>query len=386
MIAPTKLLILGICFTTLLGSAGRAGPVPDAYRVDPDRHRHRIDGPGEPPAMKAPPRPFAPSESGARSDPDALQSLADAVRSDVMLLHLDSLSTGLMTRYYDTAGMAAASQYVYDRFADYGLDEVWFDDFIVNDVPVRNVVGVKAGAVDPDRIIMICGHLDSTSPENQTLAPGAEDNGSGSAGVLEAARLLAPLSTDASVYFVCFTAEEIGLVGSEHLAAIADAEGWDLQAVLNMDMVGYDRPDPPDLWIEGFPGNPGSVALMDLLEQTATAHTDLAVYRYPGDGWGSDHVPFNSYGFPAILAIDYDWNRYSCYHQTCDVVENLTPAHFREMIAAVTATGAGAAGLDATPGSVDGIADRTDDPDDAGILIEAAGTGYEPATSGQGGA
>ncbi len=314
------------------------------------------------------------------------QSLASAVNSDRMMAHLDAISTVLQTRYYNTAGMQTATQYVLDRFTEYGLDNAYFDTFTYNGYTIRNVVGVKTGALYPSRIYLICGHLDSTSPQAQTLAPGAEDNGSGSVGVLEAARLLGPLATQSTIYFICFTAEEQGLIGSAHLAQIADQQNWDLRGVLNMDMIGYDRAGAPDLWIEGFPGNPGSVALMNQLETVANTYTDMAVYRYPNNGWGSDHVPFNDHGFPALLAIDYDWDNYSCYHQTCDVVANIVPTQLRRMEVAVTVTGAQLAGLNAALGSVEGSADRTDSGDDAGILIEILGTGYSSASTGPGGA
>ena len=341
-------------------------------------------GPPRPRPSVVPGRSLPENLYGARSL-TTLQSLAAAVNIDQMMMDLNAIATDIQTRYYNTTGMQAATQYVLDRFSEYGLDNAYFDSFAYNGYTIRNVIGVKTGTLYPSQIYLICGHLDSTSQQAQTLAPGAEDNGSGSVGVLEAARLLGPLPTDATLYFVCFTAEEQGLIGSEHLAQIADQQNWDLRGVLNMDMVGYDLPGPPDIWIEGFPGNPGSVALLDLLEDVANTYTDMTVYRYPDDGFGSDHVPFNDHGFPASLSIDYDWDSYACYHRTCDVVGNIVQNQFRRMVVTVTIAGAELAGLSSDLGSVEGIADRTDSADDSGILIEVVGTGYTPATSGPGG-
>jgi hypothetical protein len=342
----------------------------------------------------SPPRPRPPSSARslvqhheiAERSVTPLQSLANAVDVDRMMGHLDVLSTQLQTRYYSTTQMQTATQYVYDRFVEYGLTDVHFDTFTYNGYTIRNVIGVKTGATYPSRLYMVCGHLDSTSPQAGTLAPGAEDNGTGSVGVLEAARLLANVRTDATIYFVCFTAEEQGLIGSEHLAAIADQQNWDLRGVLNMDMIGYDRAGAPDLWIEGFPGNAGSIALMDALENVANTYTDMSVYRYPQDGWGSDHEPFNAHGFPAILAIDYDWDNYACYHQTCDVVDNVVPTQLRRMAVAVTVTGAQLTGMQVNLGSIQGVANKTDTSNDSGVAIELAGTAYPPTTSGTTGA
>jgi hypothetical protein len=317
--------------------------------------------------------------------PSQLQSLAAAVSADRMMAHLKILAPDAGTRYYSSAGMQTATQYAYDRFLEYRLDNVYYDTFTYKGLTIRNVVGVKLGSILPSRIYMICGHLDSTSPGRPTWAPGAEDNASGSAGVLEAARLLAGIRTDATVYFVCFTAEEQGLIGSYHLASIASQQGWDLRGVLDMDMIGYDVAGKPDLWIEGFHANSGSVALMDLLEASAKSYTDLGVYRYEGEGEGSDHEPFNSYGFPAILAIDYNWDNYPCLHQTCDVVANIIPSQLRRMVAAVLVTAAQAAGLTVNLGSIRGLADKSDSSDDSGVIIELLGTGYSPAISASSG-
>jgi hypothetical protein len=329
-------------------------------------------------------------ERAMRDDPplpalSPLQSLAKAMSVDSMMSCLDAISVDIATRYYRTGGMQQATQYAYDRLNSSGCDNVYYDTFTYNGYSIRNVVGVKTGVTYPDRLYMICGHLDSTSPQRDTLAPGAEDNGSGAVAVLEAARLLARIPTDATIYFVCFTAEEQGMIGSGHLATIADQQNWDLRGVLNMDMVGYDQAGSPDLWVEGFHANAGSVALMDLLESVANTYTDMDVYRYPGEGWGSDHEPFNSHGFPAVLAIDYNWEDYACYHQTCDVIANVVPNQFRRMAVAVTVAGAQLAGLRTSLGSIAGTTDRTDSHDDAGVRLEVPGTQYDPVVSGPNG-
>ncbi len=355
-------------------------------------------------AGRSPPRGWGPTE---RSPPEAiggrcassrkrnrnrppaltvLQSLAASVNIDQMMTGLNAIASTIQTRYYNTTGMQNATQYVLDKFNAYGLSSAYFDSFTYSGASVRNVVGVKTGTVYPNRIYMICGHLDSTSPQSGTLAPGAEDNGSGAIGVLEAARLMAPMTFQSTIYFVCFTAEEQGMIGSEHLAAIADAQNWDLRGVLAMDMIGYDTAGSPDIWIEGWPGNPSSVALMDALQNVATTYTDMGVYRYPSNGYGSDHVPFNSHGFPALLAIDNDWESYSCYHKTCDTVSNIVQNQFRRMALSVIVTTAQLAVPTNGLGSVNGTADKTDSTDDSGVQIQVKNTTYASATSGTGGA
>ncbi|MEW6364190.1 MAG: M28 family peptidase [Acidobacteriota bacterium] len=314
-----------------------------------------------------------------------LTSLAAAVSQKQMMTHLDEISRKIPTRYCYTGGMRSATRYVLQRLRQYKLDRSYYDTFNYAGYTIRNVVGVKIGTLYPDRIYIIGAHLDSISPVPNTSAPGAEDNGSGSAGVVEAARLFARLRTESTLYFVCFTGEEVGLIGSEHLAAQAAEEGWDLQGFFDMDMVGFDLPGEPDLWLEGFHANPGSVALLDLLEATARSYTDLSVYRYPKDGWGSDHEAFDEFGFPAALTIDYDWDSYSCYHKTCDVVANIVPSHLRKMVLTNVLAAAQAAGLQSSPGSIKGTVDTTGSGIGAGVKIELVGTGYQPVTTGASG-
>ena len=324
--------------------------------------------------------------SGAPLGPPSprLQGLASAVNTDEMMAVIRAISVDIPTRYWTTTGMESATQYMLDRFEEFQLDRAYFDP-ISDGSTIRNVVGVKLGTSTPDRIYMVCGHLDSYSPERMTLAPGAEDNGTGSAGVAEIARLLAPLELSSSVYFVCFTAEEGPGLGSKHLSQIALDEHWDLRGVLNMDMVGYDAAGTPEMLLEGFPGDPRSVALMNVVEATSTTFGGLTVSRYPDDGWGSDHVSFHRRGFPAIMTIDFDFDQYACYHQTCDTIDKIHPEQLRRMVVSVATATAKLAGVRFAFASIDGVADRRDSTNDARIRIDVSGTRYEPVRSGAGG-
>jgi len=261
------------------------------------------------------------------------QALAQAVSGDRLFAHADYLATTLQTRHSYTNQMNLACEYVRDEFAALGL-ETSFDNFTYAGRSLKNVVGIKQGTVTPSRIYIIGGHLDSTSPSPSTLAPGAEDNASGSIAVLEAARLLAPLPTDYTIHFICFSAEEQGLIGSEHYATLADQQNLDICGVLILDMAAYYSPAGADLWLEGFRYGTSSVWLLDLVQANAQAYTDLAIYRYSGEGWGSDHEPFHDHGFPAILSIEDDWDSYPCYHRTCDTVSYLNESLWRRIIAA----------------------------------------------------
>ncbi|MFC1572366.1 M28 family peptidase [Candidatus Eisenbacteria bacterium] len=315
-----------------------------------------------------------------RHDSTYWQAVADAVSSDRMFTDLDYLSTTLLTRYFSTPQMELACEYAKNSFDALGLDS-WYDFFSHGGHDLKNVVGVKTGTVDSTQIYLICGHLDSISGDPQNSAPGAEDNGSGSAGVLEAARLLASVQTDYTIYFVCFSAEEQGLVGSNHFAVWADNQDLDIRAVLNMDMTGYHDPTGEDLWIEGFAEGTSSVWLMDILEDNAESFAGLFVYRYGGEGFGSDHVPFHNHGFPAVLSIENEWSSYSCYHNTCDTVDQLNPWLWRSITASNVVTLAQLAQVQGEAGALAGTVTVAGGGDPANVTLHLVATGYPERTS-----
>src|SRR6185503_16565436 len=112
-----------------------------------------------------------------------------------------------------------------------------------------NIIATKAGSVHPERVIVLGAHYDSINASGASLtAPGADDNASGSAGLLETARLLAQGDFENTVRCVWFCAEEFGLVGSDADAQALDAAGAQVRAMLNMDMIAYRQAgDPFDL-------------------------------------------------------------------------------------------------------------------------------------------
>ena len=103
------------------------------------------------------------------------------------------------------------------------------------------MVAIQRGTDDPDRVIIITGHIDSrvTDPMNATAdAPGANDDGSGTAAVIEAARVLSRHRFPATIVYAALSGEEQGLIGGRILADYARAQGWQVEANLNNDIIG----------------------------------------------------------------------------------------------------------------------------------------------------
>ena len=144
-------------------------------------------------------------------DEAAFQQVLQEISGAVSFIH-DGSSHTVTTRYYDSADKNLVGDYLFEKLVGYGYT-VEFDDFIYNGTPCRNVVATKTGVTSPDEYVVVGGHYDSTSEQPAVLAPGAEDNGSGSSLVMEVARMAAALEFDRSVQFVLFDAEEVGLRG-----------------------------------------------------------------------------------------------------------------------------------------------------------------------------
>lgn len=223
------------------------------------------------------------------------------------------------TRYSYTTGCENASVYIHNQFDSMGLD-VEFHDFGNN--MADNVIATQYGVIDPSKIFIICGHYDSTSNDPWNDAPGADDNASGSAAVLEVASILSQYKFNYTIKYICFAGEEQGLFGSEDYASGAAASSDDIAGVLNFDMIAYADVSPEDLDIIG---DLDSEWLVDLMVSAAQTYTSLGVVKVidPSVIY-SDHSPFWDEGYSAICGIDDFWPTNPNYHTTQDTINTLS--------------------------------------------------------------
>src|SRR6187402_511625 len=162
-------------------------------------------------------------------------------------------------------GVLAASDWIRSQFEQYSKDcggclEVHVDEFIeepqqagfggsrpriLKPTPLRNVYAILRGtdSIASKRMYLVTGHYDTRETdvmETHSFAPGANDDSSGTAVSMESARVLSKYQFPATIVFVAVAGEEQGLNGSHHLALLAKKEGWQLEGVLNNDIVGGD--------------------------------------------------------------------------------------------------------------------------------------------------
>ncbi len=140
----------------------------------------------------------------------------------------------IFSRAYSNPGNFAAEEYLQLRLRRYGL-ETSLQTF---DAGGGNVIGIQRGIKRPNQKIIICAHFDSRPYTGS--APGADDNGSGTSAVLEAARILSKFQTDYSIVYALWDNEETGLNGSSFYAQQAFSNKDSIVAVINMDMIAWD--------------------------------------------------------------------------------------------------------------------------------------------------
>jgi hypothetical protein len=224
---------------------------------------------------------------------------------------------------------------------------------IPQDVTVVNVVAVQRGSLYPNRYIIMSGDIDSrVSDANDAVkdSPGANDNASGMAGVLEAARILSKYKFPASIVYTGLSGEEQGLWGGQYMAKMAKEQGWDIIGVLNNDMIGniegingevdnrtfrvFSEPTPPSedererTWRRVYGGEvdgPSRQLARYIDRLTAQYCTNLdavLIYRLDRFGRGGHHRPFNDEGFPGVRIMETHEN-YRRQHQDLRVEDGI---------------------------------------------------------------
>jgi hypothetical protein len=238
-------------------------------------------------------------------------------------------------------GVFAARSWIGDQFreiaqASHGRMTVAYDSYvqkadgkrITRDVEISSVIATLKGDEPGGRTYVMSSHYDSRNSDNadSTLdAPGADDNGSGTSAVLEAARVMAGLPTHATVIFATYDSEEQGLFGSAHHAAALKAAGVDVQGDLNNDIVGASvgdhgekNPGTMRIFSEAIPAGADLTKVNAIGNENDSPSRELARFaqeigdRYQSDFHGDlifradrflrggDHESFNAAGFPAI--------------------------------------------------------------------------------------
>lgn len=283
--------------------------------------------------------------SAANIEADIAKLVSFGNRSTLSAQDVSSIASG--------SGIGAAREWIKSQYERYSRDcggclEIKTDTFtegpadrIPKATVITNVYAVLKGT-DPEnakRIVLVTGHYDSRNSDtlNTTdAAPGANDDASGTAVSLECARVLSKFKFPATIIFLTVAGEEQGLNGSKHFSEMAKAAGWNIEAVLNNDIVGGDRsPEQDDrivrVFSEGLPlaatdaelkrirnlGGESDSSSRELARYIAEVSRtyDLGIqpaleFRLDRYLRGGDHISFNEQGYAAVRLTEYreDYN------------------------------------------------------------------------------
>ncbi|MFO7866248.1 MAG: M28 family metallopeptidase [Candidatus Aminicenantes bacterium] len=294
---------------------------------------------------------------GASLPPPDIPKIMEEISQDnieAVLKKLESFHTRhtLSSRKKDF-GIWAAADWIKEKFMETSPRlKVFFDDYTVKpqgsrfqrDIDIRNVVAVLPGQKEKgnERIFLVNAHYDSYArpedpqhPQNDfdNYAPGVNDDASGVAALLEMARVFSPYEFDATIYFVAFSGEEIGLVGSTLMARRMKEEGKNICGVIGLDMLGNIQGG--DGFIENQrirvfssgPDDSPSRRLARYAKRTGEYYSPSAevqlIFRADRFGRGGDHTPFVLEGWPGVRMMEANEN-YSRQHTVHDTLENLS--------------------------------------------------------------
>jgi aminopeptidase YwaD len=246
-------------------------------------------------------------------------------------------SVTIRTRDSRTVGNSDAIWYFYERASSYaGMDSVKFDPFSWITRTDSNVVVTKVGRRFPRQQYLIGGHIDATSEQSQTYAPGADDNATSTLAALIAAKVTRQIPFKRTIKFVAFNCEEQGIWGSDHYASQARSRGDSLLGGLVPDMVGSNFSGNDSAL--AFHGNrSGTIPLTDRFYQMDTTyHIGLRVRRTANPPGGSDYQSFWDYNYEAGCFSEKDFSL--VYHTTNDRISQMDTVYWTKYVKCLVAT------------------------------------------------
>ena len=291
-------------------------------------------------------------------DQDALiRTVVDQVEEGRLRNHLDRL-IGVRHHSADPDALESAADYITEQFQSFGLKtrNHWFDAFGHRN---RNIIASFSNRppahLKKEPVLIVGAHYDSVSG-----SPGADDNASGVAVMLETARLIRNLNISKQVLFIAFAQEEQHCLGSTLYAIKTQKAGGKIQGVIVLECVGYASDEPRSQqtmrWIPmpipdvanflGVIGNTEAGLLKEVFEKSATRYVpDLPVVSLlvPDAGHGfpgsrrSDHSPFWDAGYPALMLTDTANFRNPQYHQPGDQINTLSFSYMSKVARAAIA-------------------------------------------------
>lgn len=302
------------------------------------------------------------------STPDPLiQGIIDQIQPEKLLYYVDRLSGIQPVRVggeiiylksrgtYHPQNNKLAAQYLYEQLVSMGLDASYQQFRLEDQGAFYNVIAEQPGEAGSGCTYLLTAHLDAVPH-----SPGADDNGSGTAGVLVAASVLSRYRFECTLRYIFFSAEEQGLHGSRAYAQEIAASGEKISGALNLDMLGYNSPgSSPVINIHTRKEEAGEqdLEIANAIVSSVDVY-DLDIEPQPvADGLtASDQASFWEIGVPAVLVVEPYDDRNPAYHSPDDRPEHLDEDFYTDVIRASIAAFAHLATPAGQPGIIQGTA------------------------------
>jgi hypothetical protein len=256
-----------------------------------------------------------------------IQQIIDMVNESIIRDYLEKL-VEIGPRATGTDGIEKAADFLYDKFTESGLDtrfQKWTSLSVYRPIQIyksKNVEATLKGNNEDSEMIVLSAHYDTVK-----VSPGANDDGSGVAAVLVAANILSQFAFNRTIKFVCFSAEEIGLLGSRAYVEELYEADRELLAVFNADMIGYAETEQGGKTFRVY----ASEDSLWMKERIKELNTNYGInFNIKGD-WilepggprvGSDFHDFLQYGYDVITFFEEDFNSLY-FHTPEDTIEHI---------------------------------------------------------------
>jgi leucyl aminopeptidase len=280
-----------------------------------------------------------------------IRAFIDSVSVDSIKANIEHLCS-YHNRRYDSRFIWEVQDWLISRYQAFGVDTVMLHDFPVPDFDIEtadNILAVQWGTKTPNEYVICGAHYDSWNPDgtdpDTIRSPGADDNASGVAGILETARLLSNYTFDRTIIYANWCAEEIGLVGSAAYAQDMAAQGMDIVGYFNLDMTGY-LEEGTDIHVHLLYTTQDSLIANYVFNFSHVYFPEMLI-KQNWLAWGdSDYSSFNRNGYPAVHPFEDVYASSPYIHTRQDIlglsVNNLEQSkRFTELNLGLVATLAG---------------------------------------------
>ena len=234
-----------------------------------------------------------------------IRALMDSVSVDSIKANIEHLCS-YHNRRYDSRYIWEVQDWLVSRYQQMHVDTVILHDFPVPESDIEtadNILAVQWGTKTPQEFVICGAHYDSWNADGEDpdtiRAPGADDNASGVAGIMETARLLSHYTFDRTIIYANWCAEEIGLIGSTAYAADCAAQNLDIVGYFNLDMTGY-LEEGSDIHVHLMYTTQDSTIAKYVYNLSHVYFPEMPI-RQAWLAWGdSDYSSFNRNGYPAV--------------------------------------------------------------------------------------